>query len=189
MTPAELLEQGMHLGPGEGVEGAKRLVEKEKCRLPHERPGQRHPLRLTTRQRHRPRMGMLGEANFSQGGSASGCHRLVLLAGGSAQPEGDIGEDPLPGKQSGILKDHGATIGNQDLSLVIDVQPGQGGRRRVLLPEPLLPRMATNSPGSISRSTPRRTSWSLKLRWTSSATTARPGPTHPISVDPCITTP
>src|SRR5437763_5428286 len=44
-------------------------------------------------------------------------------------------------------------------------------RRKVLLPEPLLPRSATNSPDRISRSSPSRTTLSPNAFWMLRATT------------------
>ena len=52
----EVADELLHAQPGERVERGERLVEQEQLRIAHQRARQRDPLRLTARQRGRPRV-------------------------------------------------------------------------------------------------------------------------------------
>jgi hypothetical protein len=60
MTRTETLQERVHLDTGESVEGPKGLVQQHELRFSHERSSQRDALRLASRERERPIVGVLG---------------------------------------------------------------------------------------------------------------------------------
>ena len=167
---AQLLDEGVHPHPGQGVEGAERLVEQQQLGLADQRPGQRRPLGLAARQGLGPVVLVAGQARPRRSawpapgvgdrrrrGRAPRCRaRRPTAAGGR------------PGTRPSAARARGRRPSAPASS------PARI-RSSVVLPEPDRPSRATNSPAPMSRSMPRRTERSPKSRRRSSTATAETG--------------
>jgi hypothetical protein len=118
-TPQQVMDLLAQLDAQLGVEGRERFVEQDQLGLGGERPGQRHPLLLTT--------GQLVWLAVAQPGQADEVEQLVDpiatgRAGRAGQPEGDVAGDAEVREQRTFLGDDADAPG---------VGPHGGGRRRV----------------------------------------------------------
>ena len=66
VTAPQLEQQRAHGKPGQRIQRPEGLIEQQQLGLGHQRPRQRYPLCLAARQRQRPRLGMVFQADLGQ---------------------------------------------------------------------------------------------------------------------------
>ena len=141
------LQQLLHLDARQRVERPKRLVGKQEFRFANQRSGQRCALHFAARQRVRPRLFAFGKADIGQ--------RLAAFCRRSA------GERCRPSWTLRITFSQGSS--RESWNSTEDFREATTGRpsptsssrsanalSRVLLPDPLRPMRATNSPSAMS---------------------------------------
>ena len=147
VAATQIQQQAVHLDPGQRVERAERFVEQQQFGFAHQRTGQRDALRLSAGQRPRPHLGLVGR----------GSPRSAPPAPAPAPPPSTVGRRSRWSARA-------ATAAAGDPGRRWPAGPAPGGnrskspssapsaRRNVLLPDPLRPSIATNSPrGSPGR--------------------------------------
>ena len=138
---AQLLHQCVHADPGQGVEGAERLVEQQQLRLADQRPGQRRALRLAAGQRLGPVVLVAGEADLD-----AALARPRSAARVPCWPRITLSSTLAQGSSRGSWKTTERRPGTKMSPSASWSRPARA-RSSVLLPEPLRPSRATNSPG------------------------------------------
>ena len=152
----DLLDQGLHLDPGQRVERAERLVQRQQPRVADQGAGQRHALLLPAGQHRaippRGRPGPPGPAPPRPG---------LAYRGGRprAQPDLDIAADALPGQQPRLLEHQPDRVApasaRRRCCRPASARPARRSAAAAsILPQPLRPTMATNWPAGMSRSIP-----------------------------------
>ena len=145
---AQLSQQVVHPEPGEGVERPERLVGQQQLRLAHQRAGQGDPLLLAAGQ-------LLGQARSRPGEPDLG-ERCAARARArrAIDSEHDVVEHACPWQQPRVLKHHRRCSGTASVPSPAPWSRPATARSNVLLPEPLRPSSATNSPARDVRSIP-----------------------------------
>ncbi len=135
MAGAQLLQECVHLDPGEGVEGAEGLVEQQQLRIADEGSGEGNPLGLAAREGDGPGPVVVGEADLVEGGAA--------LFGGviGAQAKDHVVEHPAPREQPRFLEHDRPATGYEERALDLGVKAGEAAK------EGALPRAAATEEG------------------------------------------
>ena len=151
MPRAELGHEAVHPDAGQRVERAERLVEQQQRGLAHERPGQRGALRLATGEGLGPVARVVGEADLGRAPARRGHGCRVRRS-----PSTTLSSTFAHGSSRASWNPTARRSGTRISPVTAGSRPARA-RRNVLLPEPLRPSSATNSPGRMSRSMPRST--------------------------------
>ena len=163
---AEVPDQLTHLDAGQRVERGERLVEQEQLWLSHQGPGERDPLRLPARERRRPCLLPLAQPDLVERGTRRGTRSAPPF-----WPTTTLRHTFCDGTSRGSWKTTVRAGGTHTAPSSAGSRPARM-RSSVVLPLPLAPRSATNSPERISRSTPSSTGRANDL-WTPRICTAR----------------
>ncbi len=144
MIGHQLADQLVHADTGERIERGKRLVEQQKLGLLHQRAGEGNALGLPAGQIARPVVEPVAEADLGErfGGAFARIRSL--------QAERHIAPEIVPRQQPMLLKHHGRPAGRHDTAPWMGSSPASA-RNNVVLPHPLSPSRATNSPRSMRR--------------------------------------
>jgi hypothetical protein len=151
-APPNVFDELLHFDARERVQRSQRFVQKQQIRIMDKSASQSHPLPLPPRQSRRPVVGSFCQTNLRQDFS-----RLRDERGLKA--EHDVRKNSSPGQQARILEHdanirlavwNAATLPKVMVPLC-GVSKPTTDRRRVLLPHPLRPTMATNSPAESQR--------------------------------------
>ena len=148
------------------VQRAQRLVQQQQARPVHQRPRQRDPLTLPARQLRRPVAAPVAQTDLAQ-------HRRGLRPLPARQAQRHVVQHRLPRQQPCVLEHDADPVVGAPLRKPVEQhrRARAGGppcsplgasspasrRSSVLLPQPLRPTTATNSPAASSRSRPRST--------------------------------
>lgn len=122
---AQLVDQVVHLQPGQRVQGGERLVQQQQFGLPHQGPGEGDPLGLAAGERGGPGLGVPFQTHFGE-------RPQPVRRTGSGQGDGHVGEDLLGRYEAGFLEDDRAALGHQHLSPVGPVQRPEDAQQRRL---------------------------------------------------------
>ena len=158
-----------------GVEGAGGFVEIDDLGAGGKRAGDGHALLLTARQLTGVVVGTVGEADFFQHLHADGISLRFGHLPGDDEALGDVLQGRLVAEEVVVLEDESRLAAQPCDAGAVSVGEVEGlaskvswpasavsrklrQRSRVVLPEPEGPRMATTSPFSTVKSTPRSTS-------------------------------
>ena len=161
-------EQPLHRDPGQRIERAERLVEREEARMADQRARQRHALLLAAGQHRRP---------MRRACSSSPTSRSVLSPARD-RASGEPRSRPRPTSTFDSTRAQGSSRGSWNMTRtsrsgpLVDafaeadccrrwlLEAERSAAASVLLPQPLRPTMATNCPAGMCRSMPRST-WLL----------------------------
>ncbi len=132
-------QQLLHVVPGQGVEGAERLVHQQHLRPVGQRPGDRHALLHAARKLVRIGVGEAVEADQRQM-LARPLAQLRSPVAGGAQRELDVPLRRQPGQQRVALEDDAAVAPGPQDRLAVDqhrpgvevLQPGRDRQQRAL---------------------------------------------------------
>ncbi len=123
---AQLLHEGVHLEPGEGVERPEGLVEQEEGRVADQGPGQGDALGLAPREGLGPHVLVAGEADLGERPPAGLAGLTAVLA------QDDVVEHRAPWQEAGVLEHDGPSLRHPDLALGAPVEPGEDAQERRL---------------------------------------------------------
>ena len=149
VAATQLLDQRVHPDPGERIQRTERLVKQQQLRLADQRPSQRGPLRLAAGQRLGPVVLVAVEPDLGE--------RLPAPRHAAAAPlcpRTTLSSTDAQGSSRGSWKTTDRCCGHEDVTARLRESRPARARSSVVLPEPLRPSSATNSPGATSRSMP-----------------------------------
>ncbi len=147
-----VLDQPLHLDARERVQRAERLVEQQQARVVHQRPRQRHALPLAAREPRGPfarraRPAPPGPARLAASSRRRAARPSVTLSStrfhGSRRASWNMIADVLAHR----LADLASLLSMLSGAAIRGLPSPATSRSSVLLPQPLRPTMATNSPG------------------------------------------
>ena len=122
----QLTDQSLRLRPGQRVERAERLVEQQQIRLSHQRPGQRHALRLAAGKRFRPDTGVLVEPDLRQVFRG----QFAILT--TRQAENHVAPHAFPRHQPRRLERDRPLLRHADVALDLGVESGEDPQQGAL---------------------------------------------------------